>query len=573
MLAQSYFGMSVLFSMPLNSGILSWMCLLFGELNATLVAAENAVGVVALGSGKSKEWTVLLRMANESRGTRILLLRATNALALVFSVVPSFFVTYGSAQSVPLPDPPQVRAKDHVVSLTLEAVNENGRDAFAFAGVTVAPVIRASPGDTLKITYFNKLPVKSMETCSPNPCMDMTNLHFHGLSVSPDAPQDDVLTMLAKPGQTLHYTVKIPRDHEPGLFWYHTHPHGESERQVRDGMSGAIVIEGMERYVPEVRGLRERVMVVRGRSIKHDPKAEELKKYVEIPSQSCGGEAEAPEEVFTVNGALRPRIEISPRERQFWRVVNASADRYVDLQLDGGAFEIEALDGMPLAFHDPQHPTRSANHVLLSPAGRVEAIVTGPALNAHSALRTLCVNTGPTGDPNPAMVLADLIQSDPQQANRDQRASGRIPDSEEPAEARPPLYKPVNVEPLKKRAPSFTTIFTEDQNGFYINGKKFAMDAPPMTSVRVGTYQHWRIVNRTAELHPFHIHQVHFLAYAENGVPVEHPAWLDTVNVPVAGTVDVILDFTDPVIKGMSVFHCHLLNHEDKGMMAKILLK
>lgn len=318
--------------------------------------------------------------------------------------------------------------------------------------------------------------------------------------------------MLAKPGEALHYTVKIPRDHEPGLFWYHTHPHGESERQVRDGMSGAIVIEGMERYVPEVRGLRERVMVVRGRSIKHDPKAEELKKYVEMPSQSCGGEAEAPEEIFTINGALRPQIEISQGERQFWRVVNASADRYVDLQLDGGLFEIVALDGMPLAFHDPQHPTRSANHVLLSPAGRVEAIVTGPAAGVHAALRTLCVNTGPTGDPNPAMVLADLTQSSSDPARPDQHNGEPRPEPGHTAETRPPLYRPVNVEGLKKRAPSFTTIFTEDQNGFYINGKKFAMDAPPMTTVRVGTYQHWRIVNRTAELHPFHIHQVHFLA-------------------------------------------------------------
>ncbi len=97
--------------------------------------------------------------------------------------------------------------------------------------------------------------------------MNMTNLHFHGLTVSPDAPQDDVLTMLAMPGQVLHYSVQIPRDHPPGLFWYHTHPHGESHRQVLDGMSGAIVIEGMERYAPQVRRLRERVIVVRGRSI------------------------------------------------------------------------------------------------------------------------------------------------------------------------------------------------------------------------------------------------------------------------------------------------------------------
>jgi FtsP/CotA-like multicopper oxidase with cupredoxin domain len=137
----------------------------------------------------------------------------------------------------------------------------------------------------------------------------------------------------------------------------------------------------------------------------------------------------------------------------------------------------------------------------------------------------------------------------------------------------PPVYKQVDVERLKKTLPDFTVTFTEDKNGFYINGQKFAMDAPPMTVARVGTYQHWRIVNATSELHPFHIHQAHFLAYAENDRALPNPAWLDTVNVPYSGTVDVILDFTNPVIEGMSVFHCHLLNHEDKGMMAKILFK
>jgi suppressor of ftsI len=476
--------------------------------------------------------------------------------------------TLSGAQTVSLPEPPQVKARNHIVSLTLHAVNENGRDAFAFDGDTVAPVIRASPGDVLRITYINDLPAKSPETCAPNPCMDMTNLHFHGLTVSPNAPQDDVLTMLAKPGQVLHYSVEVPRVHEPGLFWYHTHPHGESERQVSDGMSGAIVIEGMERYAPEVRRLRERVLILRGRSLEGDTNAAELRAHVEIPLETCGSAPGPASEIFTVNGAVRPQIEIAPKERQFWRIVNASADRYLDLQMDGQSFEIVALDGMPLAYHEPKSPTRIATHFLLAPAGRLEAIVTGPPDGIHSALRTLCVDTGPDGDPNPGMVLADLVQP-----RSDQSSPHRKPEQPHASDNRPPVYKPVNVESLKKAAPDFTVVFSEDKNGFYINGQKFAMDASPMTSARVGTYQHWRIVNRSAELHPFHIHQVHFLAYAENGVPLENPAWLDTVNVPVGGTVDVILDFTDPVIKGMSVFHCHLLNHEDKGMMAKILFK
>jgi len=479
-----------------------------------------------------------------------------------------FISVFCCALDVALPQPPQVRAKNHVVSVTLHAVNENGKDAFAFNGKTVAPVIRATPGDTLKITYVNDLPSKSLESCAVNPCMDMTNLHFHGLTISPEAPQDDVLTMLAKPGQVLHYSIRIPRDHPPGLFWYHTHPHGESHRQVLDGMSGAIVLEGMERYVPEVERLRERVLVVRGRSIEHDPNATALEHDVEIPAKGCGGEAEKVEEIFTVNGVLRPRIEIAPNERQFWRIVNASSDRYLDLQLDGKTLDVVALDGMPLAYRDPKHPTKTIDHLLLAPAGRVEAIVTGPPTGAHATLRTLCVDTGPAGDPNPEMVLADLVSPGTIETDVASR-----PAQEHAINGRPAIYKPIDIEPLKKTAADFIVTFTEDKNGFYINGQKFSPDASPMTSARVGTYQHWRIVNNSAELHPFHIHQVHFLAYAQNGAPLPMPAWLDTVNVPYGGSVDVILDFTDPVIRGMSVFHCHLLNHEDKGMMAKILFK
>src|SRR3981081_634810 len=141
--------------------------------------------------------------------------RRTSANILLFIGAHICLAGLGCAQTVSLPDPPQVRANNHVVSLTLHAVNKSGRDAFAFNGGEVAPVIRASPGDVLKITYINDLPAASAETCAVNPCMDMTNLHFHGLTVSPNAPQDDVIGMLAMPGQTLHYSAKIPRDHPP----------------------------------------------------------------------------------------------------------------------------------------------------------------------------------------------------------------------------------------------------------------------------------------------------------------------------------------------------------------------
>src|SRR5260370_8521392 len=96
-------------------------------------------------------------------------------------------------------------------------------------------------------------------------------------------------------------------------------------------MSGAIVIEGIESYYPELAGLPERVLVVRGRSVGADPESTELKQRVELSSAVCGSEAEPPHEIMTVNGSVRPQIEIAPGDRQFWRIVNASAHRYLTL--------------------------------------------------------------------------------------------------------------------------------------------------------------------------------------------------------------------------------------------------
>jgi FtsP/CotA-like multicopper oxidase with cupredoxin domain len=395
--------------------------------------------------------------------------------------------------------------------------------------------------------------------------MNMTNLHFHGLHVSPNRPQDDVLTMMAAPGETLHYSVRVPPQQPPGLYWYHTHSHGESYIQDLDGMSGAIVVEGIERYVPEVVNMRERILVLRDLVLPSD--AAERKSVMEsvaMQTTQCGTAPEKPERAFTVNGSLRPQIDIAPGERQFWRIVNASPDRYADLQLDSATLDVVALDGMPLSFHDRSIRKRSMSHVLVPPAGRVEAIVTGPPADSHAALRSLCFDTGPDGDSNPAMVLADIVSARPSTPQA------------RPALGGAPVYVTFPSTVLKSAEttePQFVVNFTEDKQGFYINGQKFEMDSGPMLTVDVGSLQHWRVTNPTREVHPFHIHQVHFLTYAVDGNAVKDPVWLDTVNVPYGSSVDLVMDFTDPIIRGMSLFHCHLLNHEDKGMMAKILFR
>jgi suppressor of ftsI len=441
----------------------------------------------------------------------------------------------------------------------------SGKSEFRYQGKNTPPVIRVQPGSTLNVEYKNELAAQSKEDCFGHPCMQMTNLHFHGLHVSPNAPQDDVLDMMASPGETLHYAVQIPRQQPPGLYWYHTHSHGESYVQDLDGMSGAIVVEGIERYAPAVRNMRERILVLRDLVLPRDAaERKTVMQSVAMQTTQCGTAAEKPERAFTVNGALRPKIDIAPGKRQFWRIVNASPDLYADLELDSGSFEVVALDGMPLAYHDPSIRPRSMSHVLVPPAGRVEAIVTGPSSDSHAALRSRCFDTGPDGDSNPAMVLADIVPAKP--LNLQAR----------PALGGAPVYATFSATALKRveaSEPQFVVNFTEDKQGFYINGQKFEMNSGPMLTVDVGSLQHWRVTNSTKEVHPFHIHQAHFLVYAVDGKPVKDPVWLDTVNVHYGSSVDLVMDFTDPIIRGMSLFHCHLLKHEDKGMMAKILFR
>jgi FtsP/CotA-like multicopper oxidase with cupredoxin domain len=254
------------------------------------------------------------------------------------------------------------------------------------------------PGGTIQLEYINQMSTRSREICVDGPCMNMTNLHFHGLHVSPNAPGDDVLTMMAMPGQSLHFTVEIPADQPRGLYWYHTHPHGESYQQDLDGMSGAIVIDGMDRYSPKIKKMKERILILRDAEREHgNPSSARQKSAVQLAPYGCGTATGEATRVFTVNGVVRPNLAIASGEKQLWRIVNASPDLYADLEVDSESMTVVALDGMPLTYHDRKRHTERLRHVLLAPAGRAEIIVEGPKRGGTASLRSLCVNTAPMG--------------------------------------------------------------------------------------------------------------------------------------------------------------------------------
>ncbi len=474
-----------------------------------------------------------------------------------------------------LPEPPVVRAIDGVAKFSLIAnINPaTGLPSFQYRRLHgVAPTIDIEPGETFEITLHDELP--------PTAGMaSYANLHFHGLTVSPRGDADNVLGLLAKPGQTLHYVVHVPANQEPGLYWYHMHVHGETSYQVGEGgMSGAIILEGLTRHIPELAKMKQRLIVVRatgiGQNVRFgDDDVDDDSMEMPVKPQFSNTQPCTFKDGLTVtlNGAVHPVITIAPGEKQFFRVVNATGHKTLRLNVAGEKVQVVAIDGYALDTYPGTPPTLTEDSVVIPPAGRAEFVVTGPA-SGRAKFQTLCYNTGPNGDPDPYLWLGDLV------APKKRGDGGDF--SNRPLSVGEPL--PPNAYTTKLPAPSARRLVVFSENNkphFFINGKSFNVNSPPMFVVHAGTIEEWHVVNVTYEIHDFHIHQIHFLIESINGVKQAHPHWADTVIVPhrrgigngsIPGSVVLLLDFRDPVIKGEFVFHCHILDHEDQGMMAKI---
>ncbi len=459
-----------------------------------------------------------------------------------------------------------------------------------------SPTLHLHPGDTLIVHLKNELPpgAMMMMPIPPAPEMAMSsssadncgtsamtsssvNIHYHGANVPPTCHQDEVIKTSVDGGASFDYRVQFPRDEPPGLYWYHPHIHGISEPAVLGGASGAIVIEGLENVNPAVARLPQRVLIVRDNLVPGNP--------------TPGGAVPSWDLSVNYTPVAYPDftpgvVNTKPGERQLWRVLNASADTILDLELDydhvAQPMEIVALDGVPTGSQDGTSQGRilTVKHVLLPPASRAEFILTTPSLNTVAAvLKTKNVNTGPDGDNDPERPLVSI------RPVFDVSAPALMPDyiSAPPGPSRFANLATCKVSAHRKLYFSEVLSDPNDSNSptnFYItvDGQKpalFSPDNPPAIQTTQGAVEDWTIENRTLENHEFHIHQIHFLVLAENGVPVPNGQFLDTVQIPYWSgkgpypSVKVRMDFRGHVI-GDFVYHCHILGHEDGGMMAVI---
>ena len=434
--------------------------------------------------------------------------------------------TFPTVQGQPFSETPSlvsangVLAIDLRVTATTYTVAGTPISGKAYDGRFIGPTLRVKQGDRIEMTFRNDLD-------------QPTNIHFHGFRVSPSGISDNVLRTISA-RTTAPVRVDIPKDMEPGTYWYHSHQHGISEGQVMSGLAGVIVVQGEQRYLPpDLRGVTERVLALKDLQA---PNGAALSAKINSNAPTTR----------TVNGLVNPVIPIQPDETQLWRIANISADIWYRVQADGMTFKVIGQDGSPMA------RVTTGTTLLLPPGKRYDVLVQGPAAGTYR-LRTLRYNTGPAGDTYPERTLATVASAGQPVQPADLPSGQSLPELLQPDFAKAKVDRERRI------------TFSERGSRFLINGKQFNHDRVDH-KVRLGDVEEWTIKNRSGEQHPFHIHVNQFQVMSVNGRSVPPSGLQDTVPLPVGGTVVIRMKFVE--FTGKFVFHCHILNHEDHGMMA-----
>jgi FtsP/CotA-like multicopper oxidase with cupredoxin domain len=428
-----------------------------------------------------------------------------------------------------------LRSADGLLRVRLEAAEGpltiGGRRATAYGynGSLPGPTLRLRPGDRLRVELVNRLDVP-------------TNLHVHGLVVSPEGNGDNVFVTV-QPGESFDYDYRLPADHPPGVYWYHPHHHGMVADQVFGGLYGAIVVEDLE----EVPVTRERVLVVSDITLDDAGRLQQPSTMARM----MGREGD----LVLVNGQARPTFTARPGERERWRIVNACAARYVRLRLDGQRLELLGVDSG--GFPEP----REVEEIVLATGNRADLLVT--MAEGIGTLEALGVDRGGIGGMMRLPVSGDVGPL------ATLRVSG-APVSTLPAvpvRSRARDLRDVEVAARRRLVLGMGGGMGPGGMTFTIDGRQFDADRVDQ-AVAVGTVEEWTLANSSPMDHPVHLHVWPMQIVAEGGRPVPDIRRQDVVNVPARGEVTVRIAFEE--FGGRTVYHCHILDHEDRGMMGVV---
>ncbi len=442
----------------------------------------------------------------------------------------------------PLGSPETVASTGGVLTTRLEAGSTThlvaGRQvsSLSYNGGLPGPTLRVRPGDRLDVTLANTLDTP-------------TNLHVHGLHVSPEGNSDNVFRTV-EAGSTFDYSYQLPADHPPGVYWYHPHHHGNNAQQVFGGLYGAIVVE--DTADSAVDSSQDQVLVVSDTTVSAGASG--------VPSvvlDASGREVMLGREgdLVLVNGQLRPTITARPGERLRWRVVNACSSRYLQLALDGQQLQLLGLDSGRTA------APRDVTQVLLAPGNRADLLVTTTA--GRSELRARQHDRG-------SMMGGSTTSAAVTLATLEVRGSGVAPGLAVPAQ---PVPADLRGRPVAARR-TLTFAMGMGGGGMGGGGMSATIDGKVYDPGRVdqsprsGTVEEWTLRNVSGLNHPVHLHVWPMQVVESGGSGVDGVVVQDVVDVPAGSSVRVLIAFTGLV--GRTVYHCHILDHEDSGMMGVV---
>jgi FtsP/CotA-like multicopper oxidase with cupredoxin domain len=455
-----------------------------------------------------------------------------------------------------LADPHVLASVGGILSATIVAATEPtmiaGRRVLqpvTYNGTFPGPTLWVRPGDMVDLTFANRIVFDQVDTKPgygrpPRP-NNMTNLHYHGMHVPPTGSADNMLIMVPANGRQ-RYQFQVPADHAAGLFWYHAHVHGLVTDHVGRGAAGMLYVANA--YTDRIAqlGLRHRLMMLQ-------------QAYFDTDRRTLtfdDGERENPDLALSlINGQLMPEIHARPGEPQVWSILNASTSAFYMLRLEGHSFDVIAEDGIPLVT-----PRVGEETLLMASAKRLEVVVRATTTRGRYTLSYDEYNQGV--DTWPQKSVATLVVDGQAWNGPDHPGvDATVPATDLGAVQVPDDRKRVIVFGQDNSVP-------EGEFGrFTINGHAWDPSYSEWTST-LGTVEEWRIRNETEQDHPFHVHVNPFQITRINDAAVPFDGYQDTAIIPRFGSLTVRTRFTD-FAGGPILIHCHILDHEDMGMMTR----
>ena len=390
--------------------------------------------------------------------------------------------------------------------------------AWGFNNSLPGPVIKAKKGDTLIVKVKNELP-------------EPTIIHWHGIRLPASMDGTGESQKPIMPGEEFTYRFELP---DAGTFWYHSH-HNETIQMER-GMYGSLIVEDeLDPVVDE-----ERVFMIDDMKLTKENDFTRGNFFKRWAERHDGREGDT----LLINGKELPTINVNAGQTERWRFINSSSARYFLLHLQGRKFKIIATDGGLI-----EEPVE-ASRILITPGERVDILVGPFEEDDQFEIESLPYNRMTFLKPK-RQSFAKIV------VGKQKASKASIPAQLRKITPLADRSMPINRNVKLSVGPSL-------KNGidFLVNNEVHANDKP----VHVGELQIWEVSNTSMMDHPFHLHGFFFQVLERNGVAPEYISWKDTINLAPKSKVKIA--WMPDNRPGMWMYHCHILEHHEAGMMA-----